>query len=86
MDLSGQSGFYYSDSHTQKSEPYTLVNLALGYRHSDWIYEVWIRNVFDRYYSVRGFYFGNAPPNFPEQLYQRQGDPRHWGVLVRYEF
>ena len=86
MDLSGQSSFYYSDSHTQKSKSYTLVNLALGYRHNDWIYEVWIRNVFDRYYSVRGFYFGNEPPNFPDQLYQRQGDPRHWGVLVRYEF
>ena len=86
MDLSGKSSFYYSDSHTQKSKAYSLVNLSLGYRHKDWIYEVWVRNAFDRYYSVRGFYFGNEPPNFPDQLYQRQGDPRHWGVLVRYEF
>jgi outer membrane receptor protein involved in Fe transport len=86
MDLSGKSSFYYSDSHTQKSKAYSLVNLSLGYQHKDWIYEVWIRNAFDRYYSVRGFYFGNEPPNFPDRLYQRQGDPRHWGVLVRYEF
>ena len=86
MDLSGKSSFYYSDSHTQKSKAYSLVNLSLGYRHKDWIYEVWVRNAFDRYYSVRGFYFGNEPPNFPDHLYQRQGDPRHWGVLVRYEF
>jgi len=86
MDLSGKSDFYFSDSHREKSKPYTLVNLSLGYRHKDWIYEVWVRNLFDRYYSVRGFYFGNQPPSFPNQLYQRQGDPRHWGVLVRYEF
>jgi outer membrane receptor protein involved in Fe transport len=86
MDLSGKSDFYYSDSHTEKSKPYTLINFSLGYRHKDWVYEFWVRNLFDRYYSVRGFYFGNEPPNFPSTLYQRQGDPRHLGILVRYEF
>ncbi len=86
MDLSGKSDFYYSDSHTEKSKSYTLVNLSLGYRQKNWVYEVWVRNLFDRYFAVRGFYFGNQPPNFPNQLYQRQGDPRHWGVLVRYAF
>ena len=86
MDLSGKSDFYYSDSHTEKSKSYTLVNLSLGYSQKNWVYEVWVRNLFDRYFAVRGFYFGNEPPNFPNQLYQRQGDPRHWGVLVRYAF
>ena len=32
MDLSGKSDFYYSDSHTEKSKSYTLVNLSLGFR------------------------------------------------------
>jgi len=86
IDLSGKSDFYYSDSHTEKSKSYTLVNLSLGYSQKNWVYEVWVRNLFDRYFAVRGFYFGNQPPNFPNQLYQRQGDPRHWGVLVRYAF
>jgi iron complex outermembrane recepter protein len=35
---------------------------------------------------VRGFYFGNEPPNFPNTLYIRQGDPRQIGVTVDMRF
>ena len=86
LDVTGKSGFYYSDSHNNKSKSYALTNLVIGYQQDQWSYEFWARNIFDKYYSVRGFYFGNEPPSFPATLYQRQGDPRHMGVLVRYEF
>ena len=86
LDVTGKSGFYYSDSHNNKSKSYALTNLVIGYQQDQWSYEFWARNIFDKYYSVRGFYFGNDPPSFPATLYQRQGDPRHMGVLVRYEF
>jgi hypothetical protein len=33
---------------------------------------------------VRGFYFGNEPPDFPATLYTRLGDPRHYGITVKY--
>jgi iron complex outermembrane receptor protein len=33
---------------------------------------------------VRGFYFGNEPPDFPAALYTRLGDPRHYGITVKY--
>ena len=55
-------------------------------REDQWNYEFWVRNLFDEYYSLRGFYFGNVPPSFPSTLFERQGDPRHLGVLIRYEF
>ena len=86
MDAAGKSSFYYSDSHSQKSESYLLTNFTLGFQRKNWSYEIWIRNVFDRYFAVRGFYFGNQPPYFPDQLFQRQGDPRHMGLLMRYDF
>jgi outer membrane receptor protein involved in Fe transport len=47
---------------------------------------LWGRNVFDEIYTVRGFFFGNEPPDFPNTLYTRQGDPRQFGVTVRYHF
>jgi hypothetical protein len=86
FDMTGKSSFYYSDSHANKSKSYLLSNLVLGYKKEQWNYEFWIRNLFDNYYSVRGFYFGNKPPNFSPTLYERQGDPRHMGILVRYDF
>ncbi len=86
MDINGKSSFYYSDSHNNKSSAYTLGNIVLGYQQGQWQYEFWVRNIFDEYFSLRGFYFGNVPPDFPDTLFERQGDPRHMGLVVRYEF
>jgi len=42
--------------------------------------------VFDRTYAIRGFYFGNVPPDFPNQLYIQRGDPRQVGITFNYSF
>ena len=86
IDFTGKSNFYYSDSHNNKSKSYVLTNLNLGYVKNNWNYELWARNIFDEYYSVRGFYFGNEAPNFIDTLYERHGDPRHIGLTIRYDF
>ena len=86
IDFTGKSSFYYSDSHNNKSKSYVLTNLNLGYVKNNWSYELWARNVFDEYYSVRGFYFGNEAPNFIDTLYERHGDPRNIGFSIRYDF
>lgn len=86
IDITGKDEFFYSDSHDQMSERYKLVNLRLGYEAESWTAYVWGRNVFDEIYTVRGFFFGNEPPDFPNTLYTRQGDPRQFGVTVRYHF
>jgi len=86
LDVTGKSSFYYSDSHDNKSKSYSLTNLSLGYQKDQWNAEFWVRNAFDRYYSVRGFYFGNEPPDFQDTLYERHGDPRYSGVSLRYDF
>ena len=86
IETTGKSSFYYSDSHANQSKPYVLTNLVLGYKKEQFTYEVWVRNLFDEYFAVRGFYFGNEPPDFLPTLYERQGDPRHMGLLMRYDF
>ena len=85
IDTAGKSNFYYSDSHNNKSRSYALTNLSLGYQHDQLEVSLWIRNAFNRYYSVRGFYFGNEPPNFEATLYERHGDPRHFGLSLQYD-
>jgi outer membrane receptor protein involved in Fe transport len=86
IDINGKSSFYYSDSHDNKSKSYQLVNLTLGYSKANFVTDVWIRNLFDEYYSTRGFYFGNEAPNFIDTLYRRQGDPKNIGISIRYDF
>jgi iron complex outermembrane receptor protein len=86
LDLVGKSSFYYSDSHDNQSKSYALANLSYNYSIGDWTDSVWARNIFDKYYSVRGFYFGNEAPDFKDKLYERHGDPRHIGITARYDF
>lgn len=86
IDISGKDDFYFSDSHDQRSEPYHLVNLRFGYARAGWTASLWGRNVLDERYAVRGFYFGNEPPDFPDERYIRLGDPRQIGLTLEYGF
>ena len=86
IDVVGKSSFYYSDSHNNQSKAYSLTNINFDYLIGSWTYSIWARNLFDEYYSVRGFYFGNEAPDFKDTLYERHGDPRHLGLSVRYDF
>jgi outer membrane receptor protein involved in Fe transport len=84
LDLSGMDEFFFDYGHDQVSEPYGLANLSLGRTWDSWTVKLWARNLFDEDYRVRGFYFGNEPPDFPPMLYTRLGDPRHYGITVSY--
>ena len=63
-----------------------LDHCGVGYESDDWRVHVWGRNLADEYYAVRGFYFGNEPPNFPATLYTRAGDRRHVGLTIERRF
>jgi outer membrane receptor protein involved in Fe transport len=84
VDLSGMDEFFFDYGHDQASEPYGLANVSVGRDGDAWSFKLWARNVLDEEYFVRGFYFGNEPPDFPPTLYTRLGDPRHYGVTVSY--
>ena len=86
VGITGKSEFYYSDSHNNSSEDYVLTNVNFIYERDKVNVNFWARNLFNEYYSLRGFYFGNEPPNFEDTLYERHGDPRHYGVSFTYDF
>jgi len=86
IDVGGQDSFYFDTSHDKRSRPYSLVNLRGGYDAASWSVELWLHNVFDKRYPVRGFYFGDEPPDFPNKLYLRLGDPRQGGLTATYRF
>ena len=86
LDATATDEYYFDVSHDQKSEAYELVNARAGFEGEHWVIELWARNLFDEQYAVRGFYFGNEPPDFPPALYTRAGDPRHVGLTIERRF
>ncbi len=86
LTTSGKSEFYYSDSNDSKSDPYTIFNARIGYEAQSWSAYLWGRNLFDKEYGVRGFYFGNEPDiDWADKQYIRYGDPRQLGVTVSFK-
>ena len=86
LDATARDGFYFDVSHDQKSKAYELLHARIGYDGDSWLLQLWARNLFDKHYPVRGFYFGNEPPDFPNTLYTRPGDPRQVGVTIEKRF
>jgi iron complex outermembrane receptor protein len=86
VDFAGLDDFYFDVSHDERAPSRVLTHLKGGYSGKHWRAEVWVRNVFDRYYSQRGFRFGNEPPDFTATRYVQAGDSRHAGVTVAYTF
>lgn len=67
-----------------ETDAYQVLDLRAGREWGAWSVEAWCRNLLDEEYAVRGFYFGNEPPDFVPTLYTRLGDPRHAGLTVKY--
>jgi len=44
-----------------------------------------VRNVLNAHYAQNGFFFGLIPPNFPNQAFLDQGDPRTIGLTFSYD-
>ena len=84
--MSFKGEYYFSDSHDQKTVPYSLLNLTLGKSFGKTTATIWIRNAMDERYTTRGFYFGLIPPDYPDQLWKSYGDPRQIGITLDYTF
>jgi iron complex outermembrane recepter protein len=87
-NVEGKGSYYFSNRHDEKSDAYALVNSSLGYTNGNWGASLWIRNIADEDYQVRGFgSFGNNPGNgYTTELYTQQGAPRTAGLTVTYDF
>jgi iron complex outermembrane recepter protein len=87
LDVTGMGGFFYDmPPNWTRSTSYGLVNGKLGWQTHRYEAYLWGRNLFNKDYTVRGFYFGDQPPNFANALYTQLGEPRNWGVHFSYNF
>jgi outer membrane receptor protein involved in Fe transport len=87
VDVTGMGGYYFDlPPYETTSHPYGLVNAKIGWETPRWSAYLSGRNLLDKRYPVRGFYFGDVPPNFPNEVYVQLGDPRTWVASVSVNF
>jgi iron complex outermembrane receptor protein len=91
-DVTGMGAYYFDlPPNYTTSKPYGLVNGRIGWQAQRWSASLWGRNLLDKKYAVRGFYFADTPQDFlanppVSRLYTQLGDPRAWGVNASYNF
>ena len=87
LDFTGMDAFYFGNvPERYRSRAYSLLGLQAGWRNEKLEAGVYVRNALNRQYAVRGFSFGNEPPDFAEKLYTQLGDPREGGITLRWRF
>ncbi|MDE0733623.1 MAG: TonB-dependent receptor [Gammaproteobacteria bacterium] len=87
VNIQGKDSFYFSDSHSIRSKDYNLVNASLSYSWNEWKLTLWGRNLSDKDYSVRGFFFGNDPrDNYTAKGYTQLGEPIRYGLTLNMDF
>jgi len=85
--LTGRDEFYFSNSHNQKSSSYALLSAGAQYKpFANTRVSIWGRNILNKKYAARGFYFGNEPPNFEPRLYTQASAPLEYGLDVEISF
>ena len=83
----GKGSYYFSNTHNEKSDSYTLFNSSLEYTYDNWTATVWVKNITDEDYYVRGFYWYQDPSiEYAETRYTQLGAPRTVGFTLSYDF
>jgi iron complex outermembrane recepter protein len=87
LNIQGKDSFYFSDSHSIRSEKYDLINASLRYQWNEWQLTLWGRNLSDEDYWVRGFFFGNDPrDNYTAKGYTQLGEPARYGLTLNVDY
>jgi iron complex outermembrane receptor protein len=86
-NVEGKDEFYFSNSHNSKSNSYVLLNSSIDYKKGDWKVSLWGRNLLDKEYDTRGFFFGIDPSlSYEAGSYNQKGDPRVVGINLTWDY
>ena len=90
FDHSVMFDFYHEDQYESKTDPYQILNTVFGWRKNRIELSMWVKNLLDEKYTLRGYNFVLEPsetePHFFSNTYLSYGDPRHFGASFSYSF
>ncbi len=70
-----------------KSKKIVLLNASISYLADNWQVKLWGRNLTDKNYVNRGYYWGNDPRDgYTAKQYTHLSEPLVFGVTVDYQF
>ena len=85
--IEGKDEFFFSNGHNTKSSSYVIVNSSLDYTKGDWKVSLWGRNLLDKDFDTRGFFFGIDPSTeYTPAVYTQKGEPRIVGINVTWDY
>lgn len=85
-ELVGRAEQFDSNNGSEARRPFSLVNASVGYTWQAWTFTVWGRNIFNKDYQKRVYFFGNEDPDYIETRYEDRADPRQVGVSAAWRF
>ncbi len=87
-NVEGKSSYFFGNESADKISGYTLVNASLGYTTENWSVNLWVRNIADKDYAVKGYYFDNkiAGGWDDAEVFTQKGAPRTFGLTLGYDF
>lgn len=90
FEVVGSDDFFESNNPTDRKErtrsEFAVFNGAIGYRYQNWTLTLWGRNLFDKEYEKRVFFFGNEGPTYTPTRYENPADPQQFGATVNYDW
>jgi outer membrane receptor protein involved in Fe transport len=102
ISVNGKDEYYFSDTRYYeyeegvfspipekdiKSEAIVLLNASISYLQDNWQVKLWGRNLTDKEYANRGFYFGNDPRDgYSPKQYTQLSEPLVFGASLDYQF
>ena len=90
FELAGSDSFFESNNPDNRDQrirsEFIIYNAALGYTYENWTLTLWGRNLFDRRYEKRVFFFGNEGPDYADTRYENPADPRQFGLTLNYSW
>lgn len=79
--------YYFSDSHDEQSSAYQLWNASLKYTKNNLDLSLNGRNLTNKDYTTKGYYFGIDPRiDYEDKRYTQLGNPRLITLQARYSF
>jgi len=87
VELEGQDNSRFGYYHAAGLDSYLLMNASFRYRLGAAELQIWGRNLTNEDYAIHGLYFGNDPrKGWTNESYYQYGEPRVFGVGVKYSF
>ena len=65
---------------------YNIINSSIGLKYDKWDFTLWGKNIFNKKYATKGYYFDLAIGDVGKQSYKMYGRPAHYGLTVKYTF